>query len=150
MLGGAPGLYAAARHQAGTRAAVEIVAASAWTLVVALVHTGGRPGLRNAVRHFTWSAWLAARYGEELALAVTEEHERHSLDPLDSEVDQHNNRAGRRYGMLHRDRVLERPAPWAIWALARTARRRWRAGRLWSVRGDAVVRGAGRRGRRTS
>jgi hypothetical protein len=149
VLGGVPGLYRAAREEVGTREAVVVVAASAWAVVVALFRSAGRPRMRNAVRHFAWSAWLAARYGVDVAEAVTAEHELHSLDPLDSEADEHNNRAGRRYGSLRRARVLQRPGPWAIWELARVGRQRWRAGRLWSVRDGVVVRGRGAPVRRT-
>ena len=149
VVGGVPGLYRVAREEVGTREALVVVASSAWTLVLALLQTAGRPRMRNAVRHFAWSAWLAARYGVEVAEAVAAEHELHSLDPLDSEADEHNNRAGRRYGSLRRERVLGRPGPWAIWELARVGRRRWRAGRLWAVRDGAVVQGAGGRVRRT-
>ncbi|MDH2416044.1 hypothetical protein [Nocardioides sp. CER19] len=150
VVGGVPGSFRAARDAAGVRVAVGVLAASGWALLVALARSRGRPRLRNALRHFTWSAWLTARYGTALADAVTSEHELHSLDPLDSEADQRNNQAGRRYGRVHRDRVLERPGPWAIWELAEIGRRRWYAGRLWSVRDGAVVAGGRPQGRRTS
>ncbi|SFC66215.1 hypothetical protein SAMN04487968_10979 [Nocardioides terrae] len=149
VLGGVPGTYRAAREVAGRRVAVGVLAASGWSLLVALVNTGARPRLRNAVRHFTWSAWLAARYGEAVARAVTEEHELHSLDLRDSEADDRNNRAGRRYGTVHRDEILQRRAPSAIWRLAGVGRRRWYSGRLWSVRDGAVVAGSRGTGRRT-
>jgi hypothetical protein len=149
VLGGMPGLYRAARAHAGGREAGAVVAASGWALLAAMVIGRGRPRLGNAVRHFAWSAWLTARYGAEVAAAVTAEHELHSLDPLDSEADRRNNRVGRRYGMVHRDRLLERRRAWAIWELAQVGRRRWYAGRLWSVRDGAVVRGARPPERRT-
>lgn len=149
VLGGVPGTYHAARAAGGHRTALGVVAASAWSLLVALVGTGGRPRLRNAVRHFAWSAWLTARYGDAVADAVTGEHERHSLDARDSEADQRNNRAGRRYGTVHREEILARRAPAAIWWLARVGRRRFHAGRLWAVRDGAVVPGSPRRARRT-
>jgi hypothetical protein len=149
VLGGVPGTYRAARAVAGHRVAAGVLAASGWSLLVALVNTGARPRLRNAVRHFTWSAWLAARYGDAVARAVTEEHELHSLDLRDSEADERNNRAGRRYGAVHRAEILQRPAPVAIWRLAAAGRRRWHAGRLWSVRDGVVVAGSRRPARRT-
>lgn len=150
LLSGAPGVYRAARAETGARDAARVVAASAWALLAALLVGRGRPRLGNAVRHFAWSAWLTAHFGATTAAAVTSEHELHSLDALDSQADQRNNRVGRRYGATHRDRVLARPAPWAIWELAQVGRRRWYAGRLWSVRDGTVVRGAGARSRRTS
>ena len=150
VLAGVPGLYRAARAEVGRREAVLTVAASGWALVAAVAVGRGRPRLTNAVRHFAWSAWLTARYGADVAAAVTGEHELYSLDRLDSEADQHNNRVGRRYGTTHRDLVLERRTPWAVWALAEVGRRRWYAGRLWSVRDGAVVRGARPPGRRTT
>jgi hypothetical protein len=150
VLGGLPGLYRAAHAEVGAREAVVVVMGSAWALLAAAVVGRGRPRLGNAVRHFAWSAWLTARYGADVAAAVAAEHELFALDPLDSEVDRRNNRVGRRYGTTHRDLVLERRAPGAIWQAVRVGRRRWYAGRLWSVRDGAVVRGAAAPGRRTS
>lgn len=149
VLAGVPGTYRAASAVAGPRVALGVLAASAWSLLLAVVNTDGRPGLRNAVRHFAWSAWLTARYGDAVTDAVTTEHELHSLDPRDSEADERNNRAGQRYGRVHRDEILDARAPQAIWRLVRVGRRRFHAGRLWTVRGGVVVPGSRRPGRRT-
>jgi hypothetical protein len=102
------------------------------------VRAGGRPRVQNALRHFAFSAWLAARYGEEVARPVTDEHERHSRQPLDSEADQRNNAVGRRYGLRHADALAARSTAVAVWRLLHVGHRQWHAGRLWAVRHGVV------------
>jgi hypothetical protein len=135
---GLPGMYAAARDLVGRREAVRIVLAAGLALLLAPVRAGGRPRTQNALRHFAWSAWLAARYGGDVARAVTAEHEQHSLDPLDSECDLRNNKAGRRYGRLHAAEVAETAMPLSVWRLLGVGGRKWRNGRLWAVRHGRV------------
>ena len=138
VLSGVPGMYRAARSRLDAVQAARVVAAAALCLLLAAVRAGGRPRTQNALRHFAFSAWLAARYGEDIAQLVTDEHERHSLETLDSEADQRNNTAGRRYGRHHRDELASPSTPVAVWRLLRAGHHQWRAGRLWAVRHGAV------------
>lgn len=138
VLSGVPGMYGAARSRLSTRQAIGVVAGAGLCLVLAAMRAGGRPRLRNALRHFAFSAWLAARYGEDVARLITDEHERHSRQPLDSEVDQRNNAVGRRYGWHHRDGLASRSTAVAVWRLLGVGHHQWRAGRLWAVRHGAV------------
>ncbi|WP_157417636.1 DUF6973 domain-containing protein [Nocardioides sp. Iso805N] len=134
VVSGLPGMYGEARALLPRRDAMRVVLAAGLALVLAPVRASGRPRTQNALRHFAWSAWLAASYGAEVAKAVTAEHERHSLDPLDSECDLRNNKAGRRYGRLHVAEIVDLPTPVAVWRLLGIGRRKWRSGRLWAVR----------------
>jgi hypothetical protein len=131
-------MYRAARSRLGALQAVRVLAGAGLCLVLAAVRAGGRPRTQNALRHFAFSAWLAARYGEDVARLITDEHEQHSLQPLDSEVDQRNNAVGRRYGLHHRDALAARSTPAAVWRLLRIGRHQWRTGQLWAVRHGAV------------
>lgn len=140
VLAGLPGMYAEAVTLLGRREAVRVVLTASVALVLATLRAGGRPRTQNALRHFAWSAWLAAAYGAETARAITAEHERHSLDPVDSDCDVRNNKAGRRYGRLHTAAITSTPAPLALWRLLGVGRRKWRAGRLWAVRHAQVER----------
>lgn len=137
---GLPGMYAEAALRLGRRQAVRVVVVAGLTLVLATVRAGGRPRTQNALRHFVWSAWLAATYDAETAREIAAEHERHSLDPLDSECDVRNNKAGRRYGRLHAADIAGAPAPLVVWQLLGVGRRKWRAGGLWAVRHGQVER----------
>lgn len=136
----APGLYRAARDLLGRRDAARVVVAAALALGAGILRARGRPRMQNAVRHFTWSAWLSLRYGSATAERLTDQHERHSVDALDSEADLRNNTAGRAYADRHRDALADDPL--ALWRISGIGRRRWRAGRLWSVRGGRVERSA--------
>jgi hypothetical protein len=138
VLSGVPGMYRAARSRLGALQAERVVVAAALCLVLAAVRAGGRSRTQNALRHFAFSAWLAARYGEDVARLITDEHERHSLAALDSEADQRNNAAGRRYGLRHRDRLASPSTLLDVWRLLGAGRHQWRAGRLWAVRHGGV------------
>jgi hypothetical protein len=138
VLSGVPGMYGAARSRLSVRQAVGVVAGAGLCLVLAAMRAGGRPRLQNALRHFAFSAWLAARYGEDVARLITDEHEWHSLAALDSEADQRNNAAGRRYGLRHRDRLASPSTLLDVWRLLGAGRHQWRAGRLWAVRHGGV------------
>lgn len=135
---GLPGMYAEASDLLGRREALRVVLAAGLALLLAPVQARGRPRTQNALRHFAWSAWLAAAYGPEIARRITDEHEAHSLDALDSACDERNNKAGRRYGRLHAERIAAAPTAVALWRLLGVGRRKWRAGRLWVVRGGWV------------
>lgn len=129
-------LYAAVRRQRGTVTAIEVVAGSAWALLWATVRAAGRPRMRNAVRHFAWSAWLTAAFGADLARAVGEAQEHGSGRPQDSAVDRRNNQVGREYAGRCR---VGGPAPYALWRLAGAGVTAWRAGELWMVDDGRVV-----------
>jgi hypothetical protein len=140
VVSGLPGMYDEARILVGRREALRVVLAAGLALILAPLRSSHRPRTQNAVRHFAWSAWLAARYGAEVAKAITAEHELHSLDPLDSECDLRNNKAGRRYGRLHAAEIADLFTPVAVWQLLGTGRHKWRTGRLWAVRDGWVER----------
>jgi hypothetical protein len=54
--------------------------------------------VENAARHGVWQARLAFKYGEASAAAIADAHEEGSPDPLDSWVDQYNNRVAQEIG----------------------------------------------------
>lgn len=123
---GVPRLWRAARSAGASRAdAVDVVVAS--LLAFVLSARGGGVGWRqqNAVRHFTWQAYLAARHGEPLARAVGEAQESGSADPDDSRVDEENNRAGRAHGVAHAGELAGGRRA-TLTALVEVARRKWR------------------------
>lgn len=134
----APAIFRSARTVLGTREAARVVVAAVLSLLAGILRARGRPAVQNAVRHFTWSAWLAAHYGPDTAVRLTDLHERHSVDPADSEADVRNNTAGRTYGVRHRDEVAGSVTPLAVWRVSRVGRRRWYAGRLWAARRGRV------------
>jgi hypothetical protein len=104
---GAPKLYRAARDAgAGRRTALTIVAESAYVLVRSARHSPGRWRLQNAVRHFTWQAWLTARHGFVTSRAVAAAQERGRERTADSLVDQRNNAVGQTYGHAHADELV--------------------------------------------
>jgi hypothetical protein len=137
VLSGVPGMYRAAASKLGPREGCLVVVVAGWCVTLAMVRARGRPGVQNALRHFAFSAWLAARYDEEVARAITDQHERHSRRPLDSEADQRNNDVGRRHGLRHPE--VGTRSPLTIWRLLRAGHTEWRDGRLWAVRRGAVV-----------
>ena len=96
-------------------------------MAFAIAARGGATRWRrqNAVRHFSWQAYLAARHGEQVAQALGDAQERGSSDARDSEVDRANNRAGRAYGLAHRDELRAGRRSTTLAGLARVAERKW-------------------------
>lgn len=69
----------------------------------------GTEAEQNAARHAVWQARLTRKHGAESTEAIGNSHEADSGDPLDTWVDQHNNRVGRRIGAESRsDAEVER------------------------------------------
>jgi RHS repeat-associated protein len=59
-----------------------------------------REGLRNAVQHAMWTALITRRWGAGTAIGMLDLYEDVTgSDPLDSEVDRHNNRVGAKCGV---------------------------------------------------
>lgn len=137
VLSGVPGMYRVAASRVGAREGGLVLAIAGWCVALAMAQARGRPRVQNALRHFAFSAWLAARYDEEVARAITDHHERDSRRPLDTEVDQRNNKVGRRHGLQHPESGAATPQ--AIWRLLRAGRAEWRDGGLWAVQRGAVV-----------
>ncbi|MFC7494158.1 MULTISPECIES: DUF6973 domain-containing protein [unclassified Nocardioides] len=137
VVSGVPGMYRSASSQLGAVEGWRVLAVAGSCLALATLRAGGRPRAQNALRHFAFSAWLAARYGEPVARAITDQHERHSRQPLDSEADQRNNAVGRDHGLGHPE--ARAGTPTALWRLVRAGHGQWREGRLWAVRHGAVV-----------
>ncbi|MDF1602446.1 hypothetical protein PZ894_02670 [Nocardioides sp. YIM 152315] len=137
VLAGVPGMYRSASSRLGALEGWRVLAVAATCLALATLRAGGRPRVQNALRHFAFSAWLAARYDAPIASAITDQHERHSRQPLDSAADQRNNEVGRHHGLRHPETSAGTPV--AIWRLLRVGHDEWRAGRLWAVRHGAVV-----------
>src|SRR5262245_5571250 len=127
VLSGVPGIYRSASSRLGALEGWRVLAVAGSCLALATLRAGGRPRAQNALRHFAFSAWLAARYDEPVARSITDEHERHTRQPLDSETDQRNNEVGRRYGLRHPEASAGTPV--AVWRLMRTGRDQWREGR---------------------
>ena len=129
--GGVPRLYAAARGTgAGHRDSAGMVAASAAALVIAARRHPKEWRQQNAVRHFTWQAFLTARYGRDAAQALGRAHEARSSDAADSTVDRANNTAGQVYAAA-RGAELRGGGTWAtLTRLAEVAEAEWAAGRL--------------------
>ncbi len=128
---GVPRLYAAARGSgASHRDALGMVAASTAALVIAARRHPSEWREQNAVRHFSWQAFLTARYGREAASALALAHEQRSSDAADSAVDRANNTAGQEYAAAH-SADLQHGAVWAtVTSLAEVAEGEWAAGRL--------------------
>lgn len=102
----APSIYRAARGAgASHRQAWEIMATSAAALETAARIDDPAPGEINAVRHFIWSAYMTANFGEQIAGAVTNAHEVGAVEKADSRVDQKNNATARAYASAHRDEI---------------------------------------------
>ena len=149
VLAGVPGMYRAAASSLGALDGCRVLVVAGWCVTLSVLRARGRPRAQNALRHFAFSAWLAARYDEQVARAITDQHERHTRRPLDSEADQRNNEVGRRHGLRHPE--VGASTPLTIWRLLRVGQTEWRGGRLWAVRRGTVVpstvltRDAGRR-----
>ena len=106
VLTGAPSLYRAARAVgAGRTEALSVVADSAIVWWGAARHSPTRWRQQNAVRHFTWQAWLTARHGLAVSRAVAAAQERGREGVADSEVDVRNNAAGQAYGLAHAEHL---------------------------------------------
>jgi hypothetical protein len=126
-----PGVYGAARSAGlGRRDAARVLQASALALLIARKRYPRQWRAENAVRHFTWQAWLTAAYGREVADAVGRAHERLSTDAADTAVDQHNNRIGQEYGAARAEDINAHPMRPAVSALADEAGRLWESGLL--------------------
>src|SRR4051812_32920531 len=98
LLTGAPSLFSAARAAGCSRTeALHVVADSGFVLLRAARHSPRSWREQNAVRHFTWQAWLTARYGLEVARAVATAQEEGREDLADSAVDVRNNAAGQEH-----------------------------------------------------
>ncbi len=127
----APRIFAAARGAgASVSEAAGVLQVSLVALTTAAATSPGRPGRRNAQRHFSWQACLTARYGADVARAVGAAHEQGSRRPADTAVDQHNNAIGREYGAAHAAELGSMPVPAAIRRLCEVADPLWRSGEL--------------------
>lgn len=132
---GVPRLYAAARGAGvGHREALAMVAASATALVVAARRHPDEWRKQNAVRHFSWQAFITARHGLAAAQALAEAHERGSSDSADSTVDRANNAAGQQYAAAHAEELQQGSTLATLTRLAEAAEAEWAAGRLSSQR----------------
>ena len=130
-LTGAPSLYRAARDAGADRAtALRVLGDSALVLVRAARHSPRSWREQNAVRHFTWQAWLTARHGLRLARAVATAQERGREALADSRVDRSNNASGQEYGETHADELVALGRRSAVSRLLAEATRRFRSGEL--------------------
>jgi hypothetical protein len=128
---GAPRLYRAARQAgASTRAALDVLAASAMVLALAARRGPGERGRQNAVRHFTWQAVLTGRHGIHVARAVADAQERGSTRLRDSAVDQRNNAAGQAWGHAHEHELAGRSLRAAVEVAFAAAMSKWGGGEL--------------------
>ena len=128
---GAPALYRAARDAGADRhTALTVVAESGYVLVRAARNSPGRWGQQNAVRHFTWQAWLTARHGFVTARAVAAAQERGRERTADSLVDQRNNATGQTYGHAHADELVALGRRQAVSRLLDVGIKQFRAGAL--------------------
>lgn len=128
---GVPRLWRAARAAgAGRGAAADVVLASLLAFVAASRGGPTRWRRSNALRHFTWQAYLAARHGQDLAVALAEAQERGSADPVDTAVDEENNRRGRDYGLANAAQLRRGSRLGAVRRLDRAARELWERGEL--------------------
>lgn len=126
-----PRLYGAARAAgAGRSQALDVLADSVLVLAGAARHSPTRWREQNAIRHFTWQAWLTARHGRDLARAVARAQERGREDSADSAVDRRNNATGQEYGAAHADELRERGRLAAIGHLLELGSTMFRAGEL--------------------
>ena len=130
---GAPSLYRASREAGADRAtALRVLGDSALVLVRAARHSPRNWREQNAVRHFTWQAWLTARHGLTLARAVATAQERGREALADSGVDRLNNAAGQAYGEAHADELVARGRSSAVSRLLAEATRRFGSGELFA------------------
>jgi hypothetical protein len=126
-----PRIFRAARRAGlGRRAAVGVVADSAYVQVAAARHSPRRWREENAIRHFTWQAWLTARHGRRVAEAIAAAQEQGRLALPDSAVDLRNNAAGQDHGAAQDERLVGLGRRAAVAELLAEGTRRFRAGRL--------------------
>ncbi len=130
LLAGPRIFMTARRAGASVTEAAGALRVSLAALTAAAADSPGRPGRRNAQRHFAWQACLAARYGARIARAIGEAHERGSKRPEDTAVDRHNNRVGRDYGAAHAEELKALPVRDAVSRLCDVADPLWRSGEL--------------------
>ena len=131
LLSGVPLLYRAARAAGADRTtAVRVLGDSALVLVRAARHSPRDLREQNAVRHFTWQAWLTARHGLTLARAVATAQERGREALADSGVDRLNNASGQEYGLAHAHHLAALGRRAAVTHLLAEATRRFRSGDL--------------------
>lgn len=123
---GAPNVFNAARDAgASASAAADVMAASAAALQIANSATDGTPGLENAIRHFIWQAYISGRHGATVAEAVAAAHEEGRNTPKDTQVDLHNNAAGRAYGEANSATIGQGSLTDALKALVPVAKQKW-------------------------
>lgn len=128
---GAPNVFNAARDVgASASAAADVMAASAAAIQIASSATDGTPGLENAVRHFIWQAYISGRHGSAVAEAVAAAHEEGRNTPKDTQVDLHNNAAGRAYGDANSATIGRGSLTDALKALVPVAQEKWAADEL--------------------
>lgn len=126
-----PRVYGSARRAgASRRQAVEVVLASVAALTEAARRDNGERGRQNAMRHFVWQAYLAARVGQTIARHVADDYERGSPDAADSAVDERNNAVAWQYAAAHADRIRDLGRRAAIAHLADVAAQAWTEGEL--------------------
>lgn len=126
-----PRLWAAA-SAAGLdpRDAVTVLRVSEASLRTATTHGRGVPGRTNALRHFSWQALLAAKFGAAAASSIADAQESGSPAARDSQVDQHNNEVGRAWGEAHGAEVRDLPIADAMARLIPVGLEKWDAGEL--------------------
>jgi hypothetical protein len=107
-----------------------VLQASAYALLIARKRYPRRWRAENAVRHFTWQAWLAATYGRDVADVVGRAHERLSSDARDTAVDQRNNAAGQAWGHAHEHELAGQSLRRVLDAASEAAMSKWDAGEL--------------------
>ena len=131
LAGRGPGVYSSARRAgASRRQGLEVVAASVGALAGAARREDGEPGRQNAMRHFAWQAYLAARMGQSVARRVAVEYEPGSPDAADSAVDERNNARAWQYAAAHGSQIRALGRRAALDHLMEVAAEEWAAGRL--------------------
>lgn len=131
LAGRGPGVYGSARRAgASHRQALEVVAASVGALTGAARRENGERGRQNAMRHFAWQAYLAARLGQSVARHVADGYEDGSPDAADSRIDQRNNARAWQYAAAHGNEIRSLGRRAALEHLLDVAASEWSAGRL--------------------
>ncbi len=128
---GAPALYGAARAVGcDRRQALAVLTDSATVLVRSARHSPADWREQNAVRHFTWQAWLTARHGIEVSRAVASAQERGREGSADSAVDVRNNAAGQEHGLTQAEHLIALGRHAAVTELMTSATHLFRTGAL--------------------
>ncbi|WP_181310454.1 DUF6973 domain-containing protein [Nocardioides campestrisoli] len=123
---GLPRLWAAARSTgASTSQSTDALLASALAFSRAAAESPRQWRRQNAVRHFIWQAYLAARHGETLARALGDAQEQGSGDQVDTRVDQENNALGRAWGLAHAEELRSGTRAEVLERLVAVADRKW-------------------------